>query len=355
MVGRQRRRPPARHHLEDQGAAGQEAGQGVGPRRTGGVEHRLTGLGFGVGDEAAPGQGRAGGDDVGHPCSDPELDPGAGVHPVVHGVVDEAGVAADGDAAAGGAQIGLRRDGVLLVAQLVADVGEQLDQGGADVGRVALVPVRLEEGEAVEEHPAERPVVLGQPVDGRMLEHRRRARIGLGAVQLALAHHPEGERHAGQHGVDAGQGALGLAGRHQPQPVVREVARLGQPHPNRPGIVGRRHLGDRDAPGRLAAGDDDLGRGGQGGDRLQEPDQQLGGQLRQRPRRHHQLHVLDPVQAGAGPHRGQPLVGAAAVDGAGRRPGAHAAPAGARKRSTKASWVRRSVKATRTASTPSSL
>ena len=65
---------------------------------------------------------------------------GAGRAAVVHQVVDQPGVAAYRGPEPRGIQIGLRGDGVLLVAQLVTGVGEQFDKGDHEVGRVLLGP-----------------------------------------------------------------------------------------------------------------------------------------------------------------------------------------------------------------------
>ena len=63
---------------------------------------------------------------------DGEMHPGAGVAAVVDGVVDQQRMAAQGDAAARGFDIGFGGDGVLLVAEMVADVGDQLGESDAD-------------------------------------------------------------------------------------------------------------------------------------------------------------------------------------------------------------------------------
>ncbi len=92
-------------------------------------------------------------------------DPGAGVAALVHLVVDQARVAAYRDALAGRLEVGLGGDGVLVVAEVIADVGEDLDEGDAEVGGVALLPVRHDERQAVQDQGAEAGVVLGEVVD----------------------------------------------------------------------------------------------------------------------------------------------------------------------------------------------
>ena len=70
-------------------------------------------------------------------------------------------------------EIGLGGDRVLLIAQLVADVGDQLGQHDADVGLARALPRRQQLVQAVEQDRAERAVVLGEVVD-----RRRRGQVG---------------------------------------------------------------------------------------------------------------------------------------------------------------------------------
>ena len=60
--------------------------------------------------------------------ADGDDNPGARVAALVHAVVDEPRVPAHRDAPPRGVEVGLGADGVLVVAQVVADVGEQLDE-----------------------------------------------------------------------------------------------------------------------------------------------------------------------------------------------------------------------------------
>ena len=98
---------------------------------------------------------------------DRQLHPGPGVVALVHGVVDQAGESAQGGTPPGGAQVGLGGHGVLAVRQLVAEVGHDLDERHAHVGRRALGPTGRREVEAVQHQAAEGRIVLGQVVDGR--------------------------------------------------------------------------------------------------------------------------------------------------------------------------------------------
>ncbi len=96
-----------------------------------------------------------------------EMDPGAGVAAVVHGVVQQAGVPADGDALARAAQVGLGRDRILVITYLVAEVCDCLYQRDLHIGRIAFLPVRHDRGEPVEHQTPEAAVVFGQVVDQR--------------------------------------------------------------------------------------------------------------------------------------------------------------------------------------------
>ena len=66
-------------------------------------------------------------------------------------VVDQPRVAADRDPLARRVEIGLGRDRVLVVAELIADIGQKLDQHDPDIGNVAFAPVGHGERQAVED------------------------------------------------------------------------------------------------------------------------------------------------------------------------------------------------------------
>ena len=71
-----------------------------------------------------------------------ETDPGARVGALTDLVVHQARVATQGDAASGGANVGLRIHRVLEIADAVGGVGQRLDHCDAHVGGVGLVPRR---------------------------------------------------------------------------------------------------------------------------------------------------------------------------------------------------------------------
>ena len=78
----------------------------------------------------------------------------ARVAPFVEDVVDEPRVTPHRLPQARGVEVRLGRDRVLVVAQLVADVREQLDQRDPEVGDVPLAPVGDEQREAIEQEAA---------------------------------------------------------------------------------------------------------------------------------------------------------------------------------------------------------
>ena len=155
--------------------------------------------------------------------------PGAGIRSLMHPVADQAGVAAHGDAEAGGAQVGLGGDGILVVAEPVADVGEQLEEHDADVRHVPLLPLRHRQGETVQEELPEAGVVLGEIVDvgGRLRPGRADGRRL--AVEIGGAAGLEREGDRGELRIEAVHRRVGLTPllveRDQAQHVLRGVAR----------------------------------------------------------------------------------------------------------------------------------
>ena len=112
-------------------------------------------------------------------------------------------MAAQRDAAARGADVGLGADRVLLVAQVIGGVGERLDHRDAEIGGVRLGPARRQHRQAVEHHLTKTAVVLGQVVDVGSALRRRRAAVGRQAVGGRGAAGLEGEVDAGQLRIDA--------------------------------------------------------------------------------------------------------------------------------------------------------
>jgi hypothetical protein len=92
------------------------------------------------------------------------VDPGAGVAAFVEQIVDEPRMAADRGALPRRLQIGFGGDRVLIVAEIVADISEELDQRHAEVGRMPFRPVRNEQSHSVHQELAEARIVLGEIV-----------------------------------------------------------------------------------------------------------------------------------------------------------------------------------------------
>ena len=202
---------------------------------------------------------------------------------VVDGVVDEPGVAAQGDAAAGGVQVGLGGDGVLPVGQPVTFVGQHLDQHHAQVRGAAFAPIRCEQTHSIQQHPPQARVILGQIIDFGCGKGVRWAVAEVLAVQFGVAVDFEGELDIGQNRIEGRglcvdvQGVAGVVtgavGAHQ-QHVVGGVQpghqcwilaggeRVGGRHPL--------HTDTRDA---LPAGDCDV-LGLDSGGRFEQPHQQ---------------------------------------------------------------------------------
>ncbi len=80
-------------------------------------------------------------------------------------IVHQAGVSPDGQAATGRSEIGLRGHGVLLVTQVIRDIGQELDERNAEVSRRPLRPRRDKKRETIQHNPPEARIVLGQIVD----------------------------------------------------------------------------------------------------------------------------------------------------------------------------------------------
>ena len=119
--------------------------------------------------------------------------PGAGIAALVQKVVHQPHQAPHGNALARGFQIGLGGHRVLIVTEVVAGVGEHLNQRDADIGGVGFLPVRHEYGEAVQNELPEAAIVLRQVIDLGLRHHCRPTRARWGAIQIGRAVHLEGE------------------------------------------------------------------------------------------------------------------------------------------------------------------
>ena len=94
-----------------------------------------------------------------------DANPGARVAAFVQLVVHKPRVTPHGDPLPRRVEIRFGRDRVLKVAQIVAGVSEQFDKRDAEVGHVAFLPVRNEQGQPVENQLAKTGVVFREVID----------------------------------------------------------------------------------------------------------------------------------------------------------------------------------------------
>ena len=128
------------------------------------------------------------------------------------------------DPSARGVQVGFRGHRVLLVAELVGDVGEKLDEGDLQIGHVPFDPVGHGQRHPVQQQPGEAVVVLGRVVDNRERRRNRRAGSAVGAVVIGGAGGAESEGCARVTRVEARVG-----------PIARPAVRVSLDHAERVG------------------------------------------------------------------------------------------------------------------------
>ncbi len=209
----------------------------------------------------AGGQGRrAGRQDLADVRADLDLDPRSRAGAVADPVVHQTGVPADRDPASRGAEVGLGGDRVLVVGELVTEVGEQLDQRDPEVGRVALFPLRRLRRHAVEHQPPEALEVAGEVADRGLVDGGRRADPRCAAVEVARALGLEAEVDRREPGVEAvGRLVVGGAG-DEGQRIDGEVPGPVDVDCDHVRLVARadRDCQDLDPGDALAAGDADV-------------------------------------------------------------------------------------------------
>ena len=114
-----------------------------------------------------------------------EKEPGPRVATFVQNVIDQARVTPDGDAFARRIEICLGRDRVLIIAEIIAGIGEHFDECDAEIGHVALAPFRHGEREAIENELAETGIIFRQIIDLRLVAFFGRTDARGPAIQLA--------------------------------------------------------------------------------------------------------------------------------------------------------------------------
>jgi len=172
--------------------------------------------------------------------ADVEVHPRARARPFVHEIVEEARMPAHRDALARGAEVGLGGDRVLVVAEVIAEVCEQLHDDDAEIGGAALLPIGHDLREPIEQDLAKAAVVLGEVIERRRGRDRRLARRRGGAVERrrALGLEREVDRRGDGIPILRGLGCVGLRISDDGERVLGGVAELVGAHDEH--VVGRR-------------------------------------------------------------------------------------------------------------------
>ncbi len=226
-----------RRRLEDGGAEEGRVGVEIGgigqyrPRRRGRADQCRA---------DARGELRPGRHDPVGPAAGGEVHSRVGVAPVVHAVVDETPVARRRDAVPAGVEVGFgARPGILAIAQVVAGIGQQLDQGHAEIGRQPLLPAGVAQRDQIDHQPAEALIVLRQIVERRLRQRRRLADDRDAAVEGRRAAGLEAEPRLRAPSVDPGMDepqhvtgkvALAIDKDKEPQRLGRVRGDPGHPH-----------------------------------------------------------------------------------------------------------------------------
>src|SRR5438034_2110036 len=156
---------------------------------------------------------------------DLHLHPDTSIAAIMHEVIHESCMASDRDTSMSRSQVSLCSDGILLVAQVVADVGQQFYQNDTKVSRVALFPLRQQYRHAIEHQLAQARVVLGQVIDLWFRTGLRRAYLLIQAIKVVRAIDLEREVNSREQRVKVIRlpQIFGIA--YETQRVDREIAR----------------------------------------------------------------------------------------------------------------------------------
>ncbi len=102
-------------------------------------------------------------------------------------------MATNGNASARRVKIGFCGHRILVTAEVIPHIGQQLHQGNADVRHMALLPVRHHQRQTIQDQLAETGIILGQVVDLGLFFYFRRADSGRFAIEIAGAVYLETE------------------------------------------------------------------------------------------------------------------------------------------------------------------
>src|SRR5438128_672527 len=115
------------------------------------------------------------------------MNEGARADAVVHLVVDQPHQSAHGQPMTRGPQVHLICDRALVIADLIAHIGEDLDQSHTEIGFMSLCPGRLKRGNEVEKRAPEARVVLCEVVDIRIDSGERWTICAWPAIEMGWA------------------------------------------------------------------------------------------------------------------------------------------------------------------------
>ena len=87
----------------------------------------------------------------------------------MHEVIHQPRVAAHRDALARRVQVGFGRNRVLIIAEIIANISQHLDERDAEVWHVALGPVGDEQCQAIENELAKTCVVFREVINLRLI------------------------------------------------------------------------------------------------------------------------------------------------------------------------------------------
>src|SRR5580765_8967169 len=87
----------------------------------------------------------------------------------------------------GRVEIGLRRNRVLEVTQVVSGIGEQFDEGDTEIRNVAFPPIGNQQWETIENQLAKTRVILGEIMDLRLGQRFRLALTNGCAIKIRRA------------------------------------------------------------------------------------------------------------------------------------------------------------------------
>src|SRR5258708_3298631 len=120
-------------------------------------------------------------------------EPGASITPLVHRVVNQADVTMEWDALVSRLQVGLGCYSVLVVAEIIAGIRQNLYQRDTNIRYMPLLPIRHDEGQPIQDKLPEAGIVLRKIVDLRLNQNWWWTGIFRFTIKVAGAVRLEGE------------------------------------------------------------------------------------------------------------------------------------------------------------------